>query len=120
MAHTIDNAISFICPRREYIGARARQVIIRMARLAVVGGGVRYLLRLAATYAITEATERAALLQEYSATQAMYEKWQRDVRAAIPMARVVEFPGASLYMFLSNEADVLREIRAFSATLTGK
>jgi hypothetical protein len=37
--------------------------------------------------------------------------------AAIPKARIVELQGANLYMFLSNEADVLREIRAFAATL---
>jgi hypothetical protein len=32
----------------------------------------------------------------------------------------MELQGASLYMFQSNEADVLREIRAFAATLTGR
>lgn len=53
---------------------------------------------LAATYAITEETQRAALLQEYGATRAMHESWQRDLRDAIPTARIVEFPGASLYM----------------------
>ena len=72
----------------------------------------------AAMYAISEERQRAALLQEYIATRALYDRWQRDLRAGVPTARIVELPGASLYMFLSNEADVLREIRAFSATLT--
>ncbi|MGH9220798.1 MAG: hypothetical protein ACRD1W_15945, partial [Vicinamibacterales bacterium] len=74
----------------------------------------------AARYTIGEERQRAALLQEYTATRAMYDRWQRDLRAAVPTARIVELPGASLYMFLSNEADVLREIRAFSTTLTRK
>jgi non-heme chloroperoxidase len=62
--------------------------------------------------------ERAALRQQYAATRAMYTRWQQDLLAAVPTARIVELPGANLYMFLSNEADVLREIRAFADTLT--
>ena len=61
--------------------------------------------------------ERAALRQQYTATRAMYTRWQQDLLAAIPTARIVELPGANLYMFLSNEADVLREIRTFPAQL---
>jgi non-heme chloroperoxidase len=60
--------------------------------------------------------ERAALGQEYAATRAMYRRWQQDLRAAVPAARIVELPGASLYMFLSNEADVIRELRAFASS----
>jgi hypothetical protein len=64
--------------------------------------------------------ERAALLQQYAATRALYTRWQQDLRTAIPTARIVELPGANIDMFLTNEADVLREIRAFAATLTGR
>ena len=35
----------------------------------------------------------------------------------MPTARVVRLPGAAHHVFLSNEADVLREIRAFAGTL---
>ena len=62
--------------------------------------------------------ERAALRQYYEATRAMYTRWQQALLAAVPTARIVELPGASLYMFLSNEVDVLREIRALAATLS--
>jgi non-heme chloroperoxidase len=72
----------------------------------------------AAKYAIRTEQERSALRQEYAGTRALYVRWQRDLAAAIPRARIVELPGANLFMFLSNEADVLREIRAFTATLT--
>ena len=74
----------------------------------------------AAGYAIRNDQERAALRQQYDATRALYTRWQQDLRAAVPTARIVELPGASLFMFLSNEADILREIRAFAATLTGR
>jgi hypothetical protein len=47
----------------------------------------------------------------------MLEKWESDLRAGVPGARIVELPGAELYMFLSNEADIIREIRAFALTL---
>jgi non-heme chloroperoxidase len=74
----------------------------------------------AAEFDIRNEQERAALHQQYAATRAMYTRWQQDLLAAVPTARIVELPGANLFMFLSNEADVLREIRAFAATLTGR
>jgi non-heme chloroperoxidase len=74
----------------------------------------------AAGFDIRNDQERAALRQEYAATRAMYTRWQQDLLAAVPTARIVELPGANLFMFLSNETDVLREIRAFATTLTGR
>jgi pimeloyl-ACP methyl ester carboxylesterase len=62
--------------------------------------------------------QRAALITGYAASRAMVEKWQSDLRADVPGARIVELPGANLYMFLSHEAEVIREIRAFASTLT--
>ena len=64
--------------------------------------------------------ERAVLHQQHAAERAMVSRWQRDLLAGIPAARIVELPRANLYMFLSNEADVLREVRAFAATLIGR
>jgi non-heme chloroperoxidase len=61
--------------------------------------------------------QRVALNQAYAGKRARLSKWQRDLLAGVPTARIVELPGANLYMFLSNEADVLREVRAFAATL---
>lgn len=69
----------------------------------------------AADFDIRNEQERAALRQEYAATRAMYTRWQQDLLASVPTARIVELPGANLFMFLSNEADVLREVRAFVA-----
>ena len=61
--------------------------------------------------------QRAALGQAYAARRGMLEKWETDLRTGVPNARIVELPGANLYMFLSNEADIIREVRAFVATL---
>ncbi len=71
----------------------------------------------AALYDIRNDRERAALRQEYTATRALYSRWQQDLRAAVPASRMVDLPGANLYMFLSNEADVLREVKTFATTL---
>jgi hypothetical protein len=59
----------------------------------------------------------AALKQGYAVQRAMLDKWQRDLMAGVPTAKIVELPGANLYMFLSNQADVIRELRAFAASL---
>ena len=61
--------------------------------------------------------QRAALAQGYAISRAMVEKWQADLRAGVPHARIVELPGANLYMFLSNEVDIIRELKVFAATL---
>jgi pimeloyl-ACP methyl ester carboxylesterase len=62
--------------------------------------------------------ERAVL--EYAVgpgQRAKLAKWKGDLLAGVPTARIVELPEANLYMFLSNEADIIREIRSFAATL---
>jgi hypothetical protein len=63
------------------------------------------------------AEERAAIDEVYASGRAMLSKWQGDLLAGVPTARIVELPDANLFMFLSNEADVIRELRAFAATL---
>ena len=45
------------------------------------------------------------------------EKQEKAVQDGVPTAHVVTVPGGHHYEFLSNEADVLREMRAFLAGL---
>jgi non-heme chloroperoxidase len=71
----------------------------------------------ASNYVIEHEQQREALRQQWDAERIMTAKWERDLRAAIPTAKIVELPGASVFMFLSNEADVIREVRAFADTL---
>jgi pimeloyl-ACP methyl ester carboxylesterase len=44
-------------------------------------------------------------------------RWENNLKQADPMARVVELPGAHHYMFLDEEATVLKEIQSFLKTL---
>lgn len=61
--------------------------------------------------------ERAALDRGYASAQGMLTRWRRDLLAGVPDPKIVELRESNLYMFISNEADVIRELRAFAATL---
>jgi non-heme chloroperoxidase len=74
----------------------------------------------AGQYVIENDRDRTAVRQLYKATAALYALWKRQLRAAVPTARIVDLPGANVYMFLTHEADVLRDVRAFAASLPGR
>lgn len=61
--------------------------------------------------------EREAVELAVAARRTVLDRWQRDLRTGVPHARIVEIPNANLFLFLSHEAEVMREIRAFAATL---
>jgi len=54
----------------------------------------------------------------YVAKEAAWtEKQAQAFEGGLPSARVVRLPHANHYVFISNEADVLREMRVFLASL---
>jgi hypothetical protein len=53
--------------------------------------------------------------QQVAGLQAVLARQAKAIEEGIPGARVVQLPRANHYVFLSNEADVLREMRAFLA-----
>jgi non-heme chloroperoxidase len=61
--------------------------------------------------------ERGALEKIYAANRTYINRGENAMRAGVPDARIVELPGANHYVFFTNEADVLRELRAFLAGL---
>jgi pimeloyl-ACP methyl ester carboxylesterase len=61
--------------------------------------------------------ERKVLLEAFAASRAMLSRWQHDLLEGVPGAKIVELPGANLYMFLSNESDIIRELRAFDSAI---
>jgi pimeloyl-ACP methyl ester carboxylesterase len=58
-------------------------------------------------------TDDPVAMDRYRLITAWMESNQRSFKSAVANGRVVELKGADHYMFLSNEADVLREMRAF-------
>lgn len=62
--------------------------------------------------------QQQAAAERVVALAARTRKYMQDTfRAGVKNSRVVEIPGASHYIFRSNEAEVLREMRAFLKTL---
>jgi non-heme chloroperoxidase len=55
--------------------------------------------------------------QVYAADVSFSRRSSGSLRQNVPRARIVELPGANHYLFLSNEAEVLGEFRAFLASL---
>jgi non-heme chloroperoxidase len=52
--------------------------------------------------------------EEYSRALAeLTEKQEKAVKDGVTTAHVITLPGANHYLFLSNEAEVLREVRIF-------
>ncbi len=61
----------------------------------------------------TDPTVRTAARSYSSALAALTERQEKAVENGVPTAHVITLPGAHHHVFLSNEADVLRETRAF-------
>ena len=61
--------------------------------------------------------ERAAVEAFEAATMVYIKRYERSLLTAVPGARIVELAGANYYILISNEADVLPEIRAFVTRL---
>jgi len=63
--------------------------------------------------------ERALLIAFGKATQAVFDRWNANLKRGVPNAKVVDMPGATHYLWMTREADVLREIHGFVAGLPG-
>jgi non-heme chloroperoxidase len=62
--------------------------------------------------------EKRAAAERVVAHMARTRKYMEDTfRSGVANSRVIEIPGASHYVFRTNEADVLREMRAFLGSL---
>ncbi len=101
----IHNAIGEGDRKRDYSTIRAPL----LAFFSAPGGKPRYQAK--------DAQERAAIEAFDTATAAYGNRWKENMRRAAGGVRIVNLPGANHYVFLSNEADVLREMRTFVAGL---
>ena len=68
-------------------------------------------------YQPKDAQERAAIEEFDAATEVYVNRYKKNLLNAKGGVRIVDLPHADHYVFLSNEADVLREMRAFIAGL---
>jgi non-heme chloroperoxidase len=63
----------------------------------------------------TDLSVQTAAKDYSTALSALVERQEKAVENGVPKAQVITLSGANHYVFLSNETDVLREIRAFLA-----
>jgi hypothetical protein len=61
--------------------------------------------------------ERAAIEAFDAATMVYINRYKASLLSGVPGARIVDLPGARHYIFLTREADVLRELRTFLVSL---
>jgi pimeloyl-ACP methyl ester carboxylesterase len=61
--------------------------------------------------------ERQTVLAFGAATRAFMDRWAANLKRSVPDARLVNVPEGGHYLFITREADVLREIHAFVAGL---
>ena len=62
--------------------------------------------------------ERAAIEAFSRATAAYVDRWMENLKSGVPRARFVDLARAGHYVFLTREADVLRELRSFVGSLS--
>lgn len=53
------------------------------------------------------------MTQQSAVDSAIRKRHKQDLQRGVPSARVIEVPGANFYIFLSNEPELLREMRTF-------
>jgi non-heme chloroperoxidase len=68
-------------------------------------------------YQPKDAQERAAIEEFDAATEVYVNRYKKNLQKAEGGVRIVDLPHADHYVFLSNEADVLREMRVFLASV---
>ena len=69
------------------------------------------------TYAPKSREEEDAIKRYEAAQDVYFDRWKKNVRSAAAPVRLVDVPRGAHHIFLSHEADVLRELRAFVAGL---
>jgi pimeloyl-ACP methyl ester carboxylesterase len=65
----------------------------------------------------SDPAESAAVERKVAMETAWARRYAQNLRSAVPDARLLEWTGAKHYLFLTREAEVLREVRAFVAGL---
>jgi len=65
----------------------------------------------------TDPAVKAAAKAYSAALEPLTERQAKSVKDGVPAAHVITLPGANHYVFLSNEADVLKDINDFRAIL---
>lgn len=94
---------------------------IRVPVLALMNGAMTTEEMLKATgYQPKNDEERAAIDRFMARSRIVFGRWTDKLKRHVPDARVVYFSNAGHYIFITREAEILRELHAFAAGLAAK
>jgi non-heme chloroperoxidase len=105
-AESVFNAMTAGIRKRDYSG-------IRVPVLAFVGLPASAGRLMGGNYEPKNEQERAAMDESFKTIVGYIKRDEKRLQSDVPAARVIEMPGADHHLFLSNESDVLREMRRF-------
>ncbi len=93
---------------------------IRVPVLALMNGALTTEeLLSASSYQPKNDNERAAIDRFMARSRIVFGRWTDKLKRHVPNARIVYYPLAGHYVFMTREAEVLREIHTFVAGLAG-
>jgi non-heme chloroperoxidase len=105
-ADSIFDAMDAGARKRDY--SRIRVPVLAFVTFPASAGNL-----MGGSYTAKNEQERAAMDESFKAVAGYIKQDEKKLQTEVPGARVIEMPGADHHLFLSNESDVLRELRKF-------
>jgi pimeloyl-ACP methyl ester carboxylesterase len=105
-AESVFNAMDAGVRKRDY--SRIRVPVLAFVTLPASAGNL-----MGGSYTPKNEQERAAMDESFKQVVGFIKQDEKKLQTEVPGARVIEMPGADHHIFLSNESDVLRELRRF-------
>jgi pimeloyl-ACP methyl ester carboxylesterase len=102
-------------PPRSFPGGRS--LLVTITKYADIRVPALFLVSSQSSGPLAEKSTDPKIRGQIAAMSALLERQAKSIQEALPGARVVKLPVANHYVFLSNEAEVLREMRAFLGRL---
>ena len=97
----------------ERVPAGGRSLLITVTKFVQIRTPALFLVSAQSPGRWADSSADPKVREQVAGLRAVLTRQAEAIREGIPGARVVQLPDANHYVFLSNEADVLREMRAF-------
>jgi pimeloyl-ACP methyl ester carboxylesterase len=110
-AESVFNAIDAGVRKRDYSGVRVP--VLAIVTLPGPAGNL-----MGGHYQPKNEEERVAMDESFKTVVRYIKRSEERLQSEVPGARIIEMPGADHHVFLSDETDVLRELRKFSEGLS--
>ena len=98
-------------PPRSFPGGGS--VLLKMTKYVDIRVPALFLVSSQSAGPLAESSTDPKIPEQIAAMNALLDRQAKAIQETLPGARVVKLPVANHYVFLSNEEDVLREMRAF-------